>query len=122
MADASSSELDHLMDQAMTGLTNTLVCKDQILLRLEDLIAESTAEIPDDWKRVAERMFIRRTRKLIQAPDRVRVDGKQRTVRVIGRVTNDVVASPEAVIVELLKNGPVTRQVKSSGSVIAFRR
>ena len=116
MADASSSELDRIMAEVMKPFVNTLLCKDQILLAVEDYIGDSTADVPDDWKRVVERMFIRATRKL-QGADRVRIDGKQRMVRVIGRVPPEVAASPEAVIVEVTKNGPVSRQVKTGGSV-----
>ena len=36
MADASSSELDRIMAEVMKPFVNTLLCKDQILLAVED--------------------------------------------------------------------------------------
>ena len=83
---------------------------------------EIEVEVPDDWTRVANLLFKRKTRKLVEGSDRVRIEGKQRTVRVVGRVASDIVATSENVIVEVLKNGPVSRQIRSTGTVVDFSR
>ena len=122
MVEAGVSEIDRLMAEVMATYSNTLICREQVVIRFEDSLAEHEFELPDDWRRVVERIFIRGTRKLMDVNDRVKIEGKQRIVRMVGRPGPEVAATPEAVITEVLKNGPVTRQVKTSGSVVQFRR
>ena len=104
------------------GFSNTLLCFDQVHLMVEAYLQDNQVEVPDDWTRVANLLFKRKTRKLVEGSDRVRIEGKQRTVRVVGRVASDIVATSENVIVEVLKNGPVSRQIRSTGTVVDFSR
>lgn len=121
MIDAGTSELDRLMEEVLREMPNTLLCKEQVILRIEDRVAESSADLPDDWTRIAERMFLRATRKLPGGTDRVKIEGKIRTVRVHGsRYSQDIVASQQSVIDEVLRNGPLVRQIKTGAQVIRF--
>lgn len=122
MAEASSSEMDRIVNEIMAGFSNTLLCFDQVHLMVEAYLQDNQVEVPDDWTRVANLLFKRKTRKLVEGSDRVRIEGKQRTVRVVGRVASDIVATSENVIVEVLKNGPVSRQIRSTGTVVDFSR
>lgn len=121
MADAGASEMDRIIREVMAPFSNTLLCKEQIMLRIEDYLGESSVEVPDDWPRIADTLFKRATRKLAGS-DRVRIEGKQRIVRVVGRVDESVVGNTENVVKVVLSNGPLTRQVQASGRVVAFRR
>lgn len=121
MVEAGSSELDRAFDVAMQGLANTLVVKEQILLRVEDYLADNNVFVPDDWQRMIERMLFRRTRKVpAGVPDRVRIDSKQRQVRVVGTADAGVFTSVEAIVAEIAVNGPLSRPIRTSGAVVAF--
>lgn len=121
MVEAGSSELDRALDVAMAGLSNTLLVKEQIILRIEDYLTDNNVEVPDDWQRAVERMLFRKTRKVpAGVPDRVRIENKQRAVRVCGSVDASIFTSVEAMIAEIAVNGPLTRQIRSSGKVVSF--
>ncbi len=123
MVEAGASELDRAMEHALTGLANTLVVKEQIVLRIEDYLSDNNVEVPDDWQRMVERMLFKRTRKVpANAPERVRIDGRQRAVRLLGKVPQEVYASTESMVAKILEAGPVTRQIKSTGTVVNFKR
>ena len=108
-------------EHALAGLANTLVVKEQIILRIEDYLSDNNVEVPDDWQRMVERMLFKRTRKVpAGVPERVRVDGKQRAVRVLGKPSAAIFTSTETVVQEVLLNGAVTRQIRSSGQVVSF--
>jgi hypothetical protein len=121
MVEAGASELDRALEHALAGLANTLVVKEQIILRIEDYLSDNNVEVPDDWQRMVERMLFKRTRKVpAGAPERVRIDGRQRVIRVLGKVDAGVFTSTENVLIEIGKNGSVTRQIRSSGQVVSF--
>lgn len=120
MIDAGASELDRVMERAMGGFANTLLVKEQVLLRVEDMVAEMAIELPDDWPRIVERMFLRMTRKVVGIDDRVKLDGKVRTVRARGKPAEVLVQSVANMVVELEKNGPITRPIRSSATLIQF--
>ena len=117
MIEAGASEIDRLMVEVMAGYADTLICREQVILRFEDMLTDHDLDLPDDWRRVVERIFVRSTRKFV-GQDRVRIDGKQRIVRMAGRA--GTFASPDELIQEVLRNGPVTRQVRTSGSLVQF--
>lgn len=120
MVEAGASELDRALTVALTGLADTFVVKDQILLKIEDYLTDNDAEVPDDWRRMVERLLLRRTRKVPSGvPERVRIDGRQRIVRAIGKPLGDF-TNPEVVIGLILANGPLSRQIRTSGAVVAF--
>jgi len=123
MVEAGASELDRALEHALAGLANTLVVKEQIILRIEDYLSDNNVEVPDDWQRMVERMLFKRTRKVpAGAPERVRIDGRQRVIRVLGKVDAGVFTSTENVLIEIGKNGDVTRQIKSTGTVVSFQK
>lgn len=123
MVESGASELDRAFDAAMAGLRDTIVVKEQIILRIEDYLMDNNVEVPDDWQRMVERMLFRKTRKVpAGAPERVRIDGKQRAARVYGKPPGDTFASAEAMLLEISKNGPLTRPIRSTGQVVSFQK
>ena len=50
MVESGASELDRALAHAMAGLHDTLVVKEQILLRIEDYLSDNNVEVPDDWQ------------------------------------------------------------------------
>jgi hypothetical protein len=65
-------------------------------------------------------MFLRATRKVTTINDRVKIEGRVRTVRLIGRPAPEVVNNHELLIETVLSNGPLTRPIRSSGKVVSF--
>ncbi len=123
MVEAGASELDRALEHALAGLANTLVVKEQIILRIEDYLSDNSVEVPDDWQRMVERMLFRKTRKVpAGAPERVRIENKQRVVRLLGKVPQETFTSTESMIAKILEAGAVTRQIKSTGSVVNFQK
>lgn len=121
MVESGSSELDRALEAAMAGLANTLIVKEQIILRVEDYLADNNVEVPDDWQKMIERMLFRKTRKVpAGAPDRVRIDNKQRAVRCIGTVEAGTFASADLMIDNILTSGPLTRPIRTSGQIVKF--
>lgn len=121
MVEAGTSELDRALAFALHGLTDTFVVKEQVLLKIEAYLSDNDAEVPDDWRRMVERMLMRKTRKApAGVQERVRIDGKQRLVRVVGAMKAERFQDAQAVIDEIQRNGPLTRVAKASGQVVAF--
>lgn len=119
MVDAGASDLDRFFARAMAQFSNTLLVVEQLVLRMEDDIADSAVELPDDWRKMINLKFLRATRRPPTGIDRVRIDGKQRTVRMVGRPEARALQDEESVLQEVLRNGSVVRQVKT-GNVVAF--
>jgi hypothetical protein len=122
MVDAGSSELDRLFAEAMGSYANTVLVREQVVLAMEDLLVETSVEVPDDWQKIVDRMFLRATRKVTTLNDRVKIEGRVRTARLIGRPAPEVVTDHEKMLHEISKNGPLIRPVKSSGQVVQFQR
>lgn len=121
MVDAGVSELDKAMDAVLADLPAPLVVKEQVVLRIEAWLADNDVEVADDWRRVVERMLLRRSRKVpLGVTERVRIDGRQRLVRVVGKINPEAFQDAANVVNTVLLNGPLTRQIKSSNSVVAF--
>lgn len=120
MVDAGASDLDRLVADAMKPFHNTVLVKEQLVLAVEDLLIESSAEVPDDWAAIVARMFLRLTRKVTAINDRVKIDGRQRTVRAVGRPDPQIFADASSMTATVVSNGPITRPVRSSGKVVSF--
>jgi hypothetical protein len=120
MVDAGSSALDRVFAEVMAKYANTVLVKEQVVLAMEDFLADATDDVPDDWQKIVDRMFLRATRKITTTNDRLRVDGRIRTVRAVGRPAPSVVSGPETLLEELAKHGPAVRQMKPSGKVVNF--
>jgi hypothetical protein len=77
--------------------------------------------VPDEWRKMIERMLLHKTRRLPSTmPDRIRIDGKQRTVRAIGHPDLAIVQTVEGVIEEVKRNGAFQRSISSSTTVVQF--
>lgn len=123
MVEAGTSELDRAFDHALAGLADTLIVKEQITLKIEDYLSDNNVEVPDDWQRMVERMLFRKTRKVpAGVPERVRIEGRQRAVRVLGKPDPGAFASSESMIAKVLEAGPIVRPIKSTGTVVSFQR
>lgn len=120
MVDAGSSELDRLFAEAMRRYANTVLVREQVVLVVEELLSETSVEVPDDWQKIVDRMFLRATRKVTTINDRVKIEGRVRTVRLIGRPAPEVVNDHELLIETVLSNGPLTRPIRSSGKIVSF--
>jgi hypothetical protein len=120
MVDAGSSELDRLFAEAMRRYANTVLVREQVVLAVEELLSDSSVEVPDEWAKIVDRMFLRATRKVTTINDRVKIEGRVRTVRLIGRPAAEVVNNHELLIETVLSNGPLTRPIRSSGKVVSF--
>lgn len=120
MVEAGESELDRALAHVMGQFNNTLVVKEQIIMRIEEYLADNNVEAPDEWERMMDRMMARRTRKP-PGIDRVRIEGRMRVVRMIGAVKPEVLASNENVVEEVLSHGPLVKPIKASGQVVQFR-
>ena len=120
MVESNQSEMDHLLETALAQFVDTLICKEQVLLKVEELMAESTADVPDEWRRIADRMFTRMTRRVDGG--RLKIAGKVRVVRSIGRPPHDAMQSQAAMVEEVLSNGPVERPMATLGNVVSFKR
>ncbi|MFA5899570.1 MAG: primase-helicase family protein, partial [Hyphomicrobium sp.] len=119
MIDAGLSDIDRAADLVMATLPGALLTREQFLLRMEDTIIAEGYEFPEDWHRAAERIYLRKTRRMI-GKDRIRIDGKPRVVRMAKQLSVDIVQDEAAVINEVMRNGPLARPIRSSGSVVAF--
>lgn len=123
MVEAGTSELDRALAVALSGLVDTFVVKEQVLLKIEDYLSDNDVEVPDDWRRMVERMLMRKTRKApAGVQERVRIEGKQRVVRMVGAVKAEAFQQAQDVIDVVLANGPLSRVIKSSGQIVNFPR
>jgi hypothetical protein len=121
MVESGTSEMDRALAHALAGLTDTFIVKEQIILRIEDYLIDNDVEVPDDWRRMVERMLLRKTRKVpAGVQERVRIEGKQRLVRMIGSVKPEGFQDAESLVTEIRKNGSLTRAIKTSASVVSF--
>lgn len=120
MVDAGASELDRVFAEAMKRYVNTVMVKEQLVLAIEDILSESSAEVPDDWTKIVDRMFLRATRKVIGVNDRVKIEGRTRTVRLVGRPAADILTSHDSLVLEVLTHGPLARVIRSSGKIVNF--
>lgn len=119
MVEAGESELDRALAYVLAQFNNTLVVKEQVIMCIEDYLADNNVDAPDDWDRMVDKMVARKTRKP-PGVDRVRIEGRQRVIRMVGSVKPEVLVSAEAVVQEVLSNGPLTRPVKTSAKVVSF--
>jgi hypothetical protein len=120
MIDAGVSDIDRATAMVLKTIVSPLMTKEQFILQLEMVMVENGFEFPDEWQRAAERIFLKKTRRLI-GKDRITIEGKPRVVRMLGACDLDVLQDDGKLIETVLKNGPLSRPIKSSGQVVAFR-
>lgn len=119
MIDAGTSDIDKAGAIVLATCAGALMVKEQFILLLEDAMNAEGYQFPEDWQRVAERMFARKTRRLL-GPDRHVVDGKVRSVRMSGACDPGMLESLGAMQTEIARNGPLVRPIRSSGKVVDF--
>lgn len=119
MLDAGGSPLDRAFEKIMPKFTGPLLVREQVIIELEYYLEDTAVEFPDDWQKVADRVFSMHTRKFLAGPDSVRIDGKQRIVRQLRKPELDEM-DEATVVEEVMKNGPVIRPVTESTKVVKF--
>ena len=119
---AGASELDRAVAQVLAGMPGKLVVRDQVIIALERYLSENAVTFPEEWKRTAERVFLRLTQRSPGAIDRLRLpDGKQHTVRMIAPPEEAVLQGSETMLEEVMKNGPTVRTLAAGSNVVPLR-
>jgi hypothetical protein len=121
MVDAGTSDLDRAAAAVLAAPAGALMVKDQFLLLIEEVMIAESYEFPEDWQRTAERIFSKKSSRLL-GPDRHMVEGKMRSVRLVGTCSTAILTDVKSMIEEVGKNGPLVRPIKASGSVVSFQR
>lgn len=116
MIDAGESALDKAIITVMKAMPGSLLTREQLVIALEDYLADHSVEFPDEWKRSAERIYTRKTRKVLER-EMIRVDGKMRLFRSLRDIPEGTFDSDDRLMAELLRNGPITRPLSASKSV-----
>ena len=119
MIDAGLSDIDRAADKVIETLPGALLTKEQFILRMEDAVIAEGYEFPDDWQRAAERIYVRKTRRMV-GKERLRVDGKPRTVRLVRQCDAVVLQNEAGMLEEIHRNGPLVRPIRSSAQVVNF--
>lgn len=119
MIDAGASVVDKAIREIMAGLPGRLLTREQLNIHIEDWLAGTAVEFPEDWPKTADIVYRRMTRKIFGV-DRLLLDNRQRVVRMLPGCPTEVLESTETMRHELDRNGPVTRPLKSSGKVVSF--
>lgn len=120
MVDAGESALDKALDHVFAKLDGSLLTREQLLLALEDYVSDYSVEFPDEWRRSVDRIFARRTRTIPKGLDRVYIDGKYRFVRLMEQHEFVPYENVDTLLAEVLRNGPLTRTVQASSTVVNF--
>lgn len=119
MIDAGASDLDKAASLVMAAVRGGLMVKEQFIVLVEDAMLAEGYEFPEDWQRVAERVFLRKSRRLL-GPDRHMVEGRMRSVRIVGPVEPEALQALPRMLEEIVKNGPLSRPIRTSGTVVSF--
>lgn len=119
---AGASELDRAVSFVLDRMPGKLMVREQVYLALERYLVDNAVLFPEEWKKTAERVFHRLTQRPVGAIDRIRLDGKQHSVRQYGAIDAALLQSPESMLEEVQKNGPTIRQLSIDGNVVALRK
>jgi hypothetical protein len=119
MIDAGTSPLDRAVDSIIRSLEGTLLMREQLTRKLEIYLNQHSVEFPEDWQRLVERIFQRRTRRV---PDLefVPLDGRYRQVRSVREVPPEVLTNDETVMAEVMRNGPISTAPVPTGKPVNF--
>lgn len=115
MIDAGMSPLDRAVEAVFERMPGKLLTREQLNNMLELYLTEVSVEFPDGWARMVDRIFTRRTH-TIEHNDKLLIEGKMRIVRRLDGATPAMLSSEDAMLAEVLKNGPIGRQFGSSES------
>ena len=119
MVDAGTSDLDRAAAAVLAKPAGPLMVKEQFLLLVEAVMLEENYEFPEDWQRSAERIFSKKTRRML-GPDRHMVEGKMRSIRLVGVCDPALFSDTKSMVEVTLRNGPCVRPIKSTGTVVSF--
>ena len=119
MIDAGTSPLDRAVDSIIRSLEGVLLVREQLTRKLEIYLNQHSVEFPEDWHRLVERIFQRRTRRV---PDLefVTLDGRYRQVRAVREVPPEVMTNHETVMAEVMRNGPISTAPVPTGKPVNF--
>lgn len=119
MIDAGTSPLDRAVDSIIRSLEGVLLVREQLTRKLEIYLNQHSVEFPEDWQRLVERIFQRRTRRV---PDLefVTLDGRYRQVRAVREVPPEVMTNDETVMAEVMRNGPISTAPVPTGKPVNF--
>jgi hypothetical protein len=119
MIDAGTSPLDRAVDSIIRSLEGVLLVREQLTRKLEIYLNQHSVEFPEDWQRLVERIFQRRTRRV---PDLefVTLDGRYRQVRAVREVPPEVMTNHETVMAEVMRNGPISTATVPTGKPVNF--
>lgn len=113
------SDIDRAMEWIVKLAPGALMTKEQAQFRMYEWLDSNAADMPENWEGVLNIMFKRLTRSYPMM-DRLTIDGKQRTIRQIRAPTRPL-TTKEAVLEEVMKNGPLSHKAgDSGGKVIDF--
>lgn len=119
MIEAGASDLDKAAALVLAAPVGAVMVKEQFVLLVETTMLEQNFDFPEDWQRIAERIFTRKSRRVL-GPDRHLVAGKMRSVRLVGSCEPGVLQNLTSMISEIEKNGPLVRPIATSGKVVSF--
>lgn len=122
MIDAGMSPLDRAVETVFARMPGKLLTREQLNSMLELYLAEVSVEFPEGWARMVDRIFTRRTH-TIEHNDQILIEGRLRIVRRIEGATPEMMQSEEAMLAEVMKNGPMSRHFGNSegaSNVVAF--
>jgi len=117
MIDAGASDLDRVVTDVMATMPGRVAVKDQFFLHIEDYLSRNAIELHEDWRKTAEMVFRRKTRKPI-GNERVVLESRTHYMRELPGIEGAL--TPAALRAELDKNGPVSRTLKSGGKIVNF--
>lgn len=121
MVDAGRSDLDRAIDEIFASMPGDLVTKEQLVLALESYAQANAAEFPENWPNFVDTIFRRQTHRVLH-DEWVVIEGRRHAVRALREVDELAVDldDPDAIMAEVNKNGPQTRAIKTSGSIVNF--
>lgn len=117
MIDAGTSPLDRAVDTVMRNLDGALMVREQLVRKLEVYLNQHNVEFPEEWTRLVERIFVRRTRRVPDF-DFVLIDGRYRSVRAVREVPPEALVNQEAVLSEVMRNGPISVTTLTTGKPV----
>lgn len=119
MIDAGMSPIDRAVDTIWKTLEGSLLVKEQLIRKLEAYQNQHNVEFPEDWQRLVDRLFQRRTRRV---PDLefIPLEGRMRAVRSVREVPPEALLNEAATIAEVLRNGPISVASTTTGKPVNF--
>lgn len=119
MIDAGASPLDRAVETVFDRLPGKLLAREQLNNMLEQYLAEVSVEFPDGWARMVDRIFMRRSHTL-EHNDKLMIEGRLRVIRRLDGATPEMLQSEDAMLAEVMKNGPMSKPLGNFGNVVSL--